>query len=229
MKHWEGFKRRLGKRHRVTTRNGLTTLGNHDTLTSEYLRVLKPPAVTKCSTFFVQFQYSFSAISTLGCLCNNIQRFSLTSIASYEITAFNELDVGMSNGILAFPPELFDAVLVQLPPASLQQTLLSFTRALPRSPIPVYHLFRNIRLKHPDQAVQLYRRLRGTDDSKWVLGFYLDTWTVDADVVVNVMHLLSRLTQVNLCIGPNFAPEHVQEIFQDVRPDLRLVSLRFRP
>jgi hypothetical protein len=136
------------------------------------------------------------------------------------------------------PPELYTAVFNHLPPTSLQQTVLSLTRTLPYSPIPLYHLFQRIRLTHSDQAIQLYRRLRGTSSTPstpdpaaaWIREFSLETWTVDADVVVNLIRLMPRMTALGLCIGPNnFAPEHLEELFAKCIPGLKYLSLRFRP
>ena len=128
------------------------------------------------------------------------------------------------------PSELYTAILLNVPANLLQQTVLSLTRALPFSPIPEYHLFTHIHLKHADQVVQLYRRLRkATDDASWVKELALETWTVDADVVVNLIDILPKVVYLTLFIGPNFAPEHLEEIFEVPRPDLQFISLRFRP
>src|ERR1700683_4417351 len=128
------------------------------------------------------------------------------------------------------PSELYTAILLNVPATSLQQTVVSLTRALPFSPIPEYHLFTHIHLKHADQVVQLYRRLRkATDDASWVKELALETWKVDADVVVNLIYILPKVIYLTLFIGPNFAPEHLEEIFEVPRPDLQFISLRFRP
>ena len=128
------------------------------------------------------------------------------------------------------PSELYTAILLNVPANLLQQTVLSLTRALPFSPIPEYHLFTHIHLKNADQVVQLYRRLRkATDDASWVKELALETWKVDADVVVNLIDILPKVVYLTLFIGPNFAPEHLEEIFEVPRPDLQFISLRFRP
>jgi len=129
------------------------------------------------------------------------------------------------------PPELYHCVLEQIP-YSDTQTLLATTRVFPLS----LHepLFVTVKLKHPTQAPQLYKRLRrqpvlvgqeSSDDSDrtpclvlpdaknenpklWVKEFSLHSWTVDADVVVNLVKLLKRLRRLELFVGTNFAPEH---------------------
>jgi|SRR5882762_1255057 hypothetical protein len=138
----------------------------------------------------------------------------------------------MPASIESLPPELYTAILLNLPASSLQNTVLSLTRALPLSPIPEYHLFTHIHLKHPHQVVQLYRRLRArkaADDVAWVRELALETWTADADVVVNLIDILPNITDLTLFIGPNFAPEHLEEIFEVPMPDFRTICLRFKP
>ena len=78
--------------------------------------------------------------------------------------------------------------------------------------------------------MQLYCRLRGRlDEPCWVKEFSLETWSVDADVVVNLVALLSRLSTITLFVGPNFAPEHMEEMLEKPRETLSYISLRFRP
>ena len=128
------------------------------------------------------------------------------------------------------PPELYAAILNHLPADSLQQDVLALTRAIPRSPVPIYLLFEHVRLKHAQQVVQLYRRLRNaTEERNWVKDFGVITWTVDADVLVNLLEILPNISSLLLFVGPNFAPEHLEEMFHKPRQDLRFLSLRFRP
>ena len=128
------------------------------------------------------------------------------------------------------PPELYSGILTHVPREERQRTTLSLARAIPRSPVPLYHLFEYIRLKSAESVVLLYRRLRGRlEEPRWVQGFSLETWSVDADVVVNLVALLSHLSSITLFIGPNFAPEHMEEILEKPREALRYISLRFRP
>ena len=128
------------------------------------------------------------------------------------------------------PSEIYDGILTHLPRDERQQTTLSLTRAIPRSPVPLHHLFEHIRLKSSESVVQLYRRIQGRlDESHWVKEFSLETWSVDADVVVNLVALLSRLSTITLFVGPNFAPEHMEEMLEEPREALSYISLRFRP
>jgi len=129
------------------------------------------------------------------------------------------------------PAELYTAIFSHLPADSLQQDVLALTRAIPRSSVPIHHLFGRIRLKNARQVIQLDRRMRNAtaDEKNWVKDFGVVTWTVDADVLVNLLGILPRVTSLLLFVGPNFAPEHLEEIFHKPRQDLRFISLRFRP
>ncbi|KAI6047830.1 hypothetical protein EDC04DRAFT_2556271 [Pisolithus marmoratus] len=128
------------------------------------------------------------------------------------------------------PPEIYSAILTQVPTDERQQTALSLSRAIPRSPVPLHHLFECIRLKTCESVFQLYRSVRGsTEKASWVRSFALEAWTVDADTVVNLLSVLTRLHRITLYVGPNFAPEYLEEILEKPREDLLYLSLRFRP
>lgn len=128
------------------------------------------------------------------------------------------------------PAELYSAIISHLPADSFQQDVLALTRAIPRSPVPIHHLLERIRLKHAQQIVQLYTRLRNaTDERNLVKDFGVVTWTVDADVLVNLLGILPRISSLLLFVGPYFTPEHLEDIFHKPREDLRFLSLRFRP
>ncbi|KAG6333897.1 hypothetical protein ID866_5182 [Astraeus odoratus] len=128
------------------------------------------------------------------------------------------------------PAEIYAAILAQAPTDERQQTTLSLTRAIPRSPVPLHYLFETVSLKAADNVFQLYRRLRGcTQDVRWVRSFSLKTWTVDADIVVNLVSILPCIERMTLFIGPSFAPEHLEEMLEKPREGLRYLSLRFRP
>ncbi|KAI6136440.1 hypothetical protein F5141DRAFT_1208794 [Pisolithus sp. B1] len=128
------------------------------------------------------------------------------------------------------PPEIYSAILSQVPTHQRQQATLSLTRAIPRSPVPLHHLFECIYLKTPESVFQLYRRIRGSaEEAGWVRSFALETWTVDADIVVNLLSILTRLRRITLFVGPNFAPEHLEQILEKPREGLLYLSLQFRP
>lgn len=136
----------------------------------------------------------------------------------------------MADPLSSLPSELYTEILDHVPLEYLQSTTLSLSRCLPR--VPTYHLFTSVRLKRPEQPFQLYRRLhRSSDDSaSFVSNFSLESWTADADIVVNVIRLLPNLVSLNLYIGPsNFAPELLEDLFQQCIPTLKYLSLRFRP
>ncbi|KAJ3989045.1 hypothetical protein F5890DRAFT_1562136 [Lentinula detonsa] len=144
------------------------------------------------------------------------------------------------------PAEIYAAFIEQLNEPDIRPTLLALTRAIPRSPVPRYQLFRRIRIK-ADQLVQLYQRIRPRQQDierqeeeprTWVQELSLETWTADAEIVLNILTLLPNLSALTIWIGPkNFTPEHLEELFSIDREgrclrcvkNLSYLSLRFRP
>jgi len=145
------------------------------------------------------------------------------------------------------PAELYDTIFDQVPPAELQETVLATTRAIPLAPISPHHLFRCVHLRAPEQAILLYRRLRypkhtasadvaaasSTEREQtagWIKDFSLEMWSVDAEIVINLVRLLPNLQALTIWVGPSsFAPEHLEELFSKPLLSLRYLSLRFRP
>lgn len=122
-----------------------------------------------------------------------------------------------SRGLPSLPAELYSAIIEQCAPEDLQQSILALTRVLPSASIPLYHLFQQITFKRSEQARYLTRRLLKPDGetvSLYVQELSLDEWTVDAEVMVNLLRKLSKLRSLSLCIGTNFAPEHLKVIFE---------------
>lgn len=92
--------------------------------------------------------------------------------------------------------------------------------------------------------MQLYRRLRAaradldlgggvSGVTRWIKEFSLETWRADAEVVINVLALVlleeECLRTLSLYIGPNFSPEHLEEMFRRTNVGVRCLNLRFRP
>ena len=128
------------------------------------------------------------------------------------------------------PVELFYDIIAQFEPDDVTPSLLALSRALPRSNVPTYRLFENIRLRRSNQIFKLYQRLRNTpQDATRVRMFSLECWEVDADIFVNLAVLLPSVVRLSLFIGPNFAPEHLEDLFQKPQVNLQELSLRFRP
>lgn len=131
------------------------------------------------------------------------------------------------------PPELYYDILEFIPKHELQRTTAALLRAIPRSPVPRHCLFRYVRLTYPGQIIRLYQKLRREKEFVPLIeSFILETWTVDADSVVNLMQLLvwlGRTKEVRMFVGPNFTPEHLEDIFKTPWLNLQLLSLRFRP
>lgn len=133
------------------------------------------------------------------------------------------------------PGELYEVIVQHIEDDDVQQSLLALTRALPTAPIPQRRLFERIYIRTPRQAVSLYQRLRKKGGQpnltgSWIQNLYVHDWTVDADVVLNIIALLPNLQLLSIWVGPsNFTPEHLEEMFEDPIGNLRYLSLRFRP
>jgi hypothetical protein len=124
--------------------------------------------------------------------------------------------------IALIPPELYALITRQIDERDLQQSLLALSRALPSTPIPLDLLFERVTItRGSEQAIQLTRRLLqpdGEDAATHVQHFCLqDEWTIDAEVTVNLLRKLPNLRSLSLCIGTNFAPEHLEAILKRLR------------
>jgi hypothetical protein len=113
----------------------------------------------------------------------------------------------------AYPSEIYSAILSHIPGHELSATTYALIRALPRAPIPLSHLFEFVHIRRASQVFPLYRRLRKAPEAACVKEIYLQTWTVDADLVVGLLRLLKDLRVLHMWIGPNFAPEHMEVRF----------------
>ncbi|THH04429.1 hypothetical protein EW146_g10179, partial [Bondarzewia mesenterica] len=128
------------------------------------------------------------------------------------------------------PPELYTAILDFIPSIELQYATLSLRRALPFSPVPEYHMFYHVRLTNAKNVVLFLKRIRGAKDCvSLTKKFSMEAWEVDADVVINVIRMLPNLIWLSLFVGCNFAPEHMEELFEKPMISLKFLSLRFRP
>ncbi|TBU34482.1 hypothetical protein BD311DRAFT_793553 [Dichomitus squalens] len=128
------------------------------------------------------------------------------------------------------PVELYIAIISQFDDDDRQQSLLALSRAIPRSPVPTHLLYERISLRCPDQVFRLYSHLRrAPQNASRVRCFSLECWTIDADVFVNLMALLPFMMRLRMHVGPNFAPEHMEEIFNRPKEGLQFISMRFRP
>ena len=130
------------------------------------------------------------------------------------------------------PPELYIAIFEHFDGTPLERNaaVLALTRAIPRSPVPDLLLFEQICLVSPRQAYPLYRRLKqAPTDAARVRIFSYKCWSADADHVVNVLGLLQHVEEMTLWFGPDFAPEHLEDIFKNPRSGLKMLHMRFRP
>ncbi|KAL5536144.1 hypothetical protein ACEPAF_4249 [Sanghuangporus sanghuang] len=130
----------------------------------------------------------------------------------------------------SLPPELYAAILDHIDDDHIQSSVLALTRAVPHAPVPLDRLFESIRLCTPQSVIHLQRRLRGGQpEALYVRSLRIQSWTADAQVIINLLAQLDNLIALALFVGPNFAPENLLEIFEKPRERLESLSLRFRP
>ncbi|KAI0341606.1 hypothetical protein BDW22DRAFT_1376706 [Trametopsis cervina] len=142
---------------------------------------------------------------------------------------------GHEIGLAYLPTELYDNIVGHLEASTedrreFQHSLLSLSRAIPRAPLSLHALFRQIILSTPKQAQTLFMRLvRDRRPAKLVEVFRYECFVADADIIINLLALLPSVTILTLFIGPNFAPSHLENLLETPRTNLKKLKLRFRP
>jgi hypothetical protein len=117
----------------------------------------------------------------------------------------------MSLSLSTLPSELYSVILRHVPKEILSITVRNLVVAIPSAQIPQVYLFRYVYLRHANQIFPLYQRLRRAPlEAEWVSELLIQTWTPDADLVVNLMRLLKCLKRLSVCIGVTYAPEHLE-------------------
>ena len=137
--------------------------------------------------------------------------------------------VATVNTVFGFD-ELVSAILSHVSDTDIQQVILSLSRVFPRHYFPLQRFLSPITLRHPEQCMQLHRRLRGPHpDVSHVRELRVQNWSVDAETVSNLLDVLDNLKLLALFVGPNFAPPILQRIMEKPRDDLETLMIRFRP
>src|SRR6266702_1090811 len=134
--------------------------------------------------------------------------------------------------LTSLPPELFACILDYIPSIDLQQTTISLLRIFSYDRIPNWrrYLFYHIHLKSADNVRMLGKHLQRTSgDAEFIKKFSLAAWTADADAAIEIVLMIPKLDWLSLCIGMSFAPDHLRHLFHKPMPNLRCLSLRFRP
>ncbi|KAI5479692.1 serine threonine protein kinase [Pseudohyphozyma bogoriensis] len=114
------------------------------------------------------------------------------------------------------PPELLDYVLSLIPPSELQRTALSLINALgPHAHISHAALFRHLRLTREGQAWQTSRRFKLDEGFRQsVVTITAEAWREDPQLLINMLMTLPRVSSLSMCVGPMFAPEHLEELLE---------------
>ncbi|ORY29771.1 hypothetical protein BCR39DRAFT_467093 [Naematelia encephala] len=137
--------------------------------------------------------------------------------------------------LFRLPPELIDQLLDHVPPHLLQRTALSLIRVFPDYPLSSRHLWTHLTVHRASQLIPLWHKLRsegkkpGRGNVAFARTLCQESWRGDADILNNVLRCLPDLTVLMLNIGTNFAPEHLEEMFEDPRLGIQRMEMRFRP
>ncbi|KAK8861692.1 hypothetical protein IAR55_002515 [Kwoniella newhampshirensis] len=132
--------------------------------------------------------------------------------------------------ILTLPPELIDHLLSLVPPEQRQTSALALLRVFPHHPFAAKHLWTHLVVYRGGQLMPLWKKLREDEAMRdGVRSFSLQSWRGDADILNNVMRCLNHINTLMLNIGTNFAPDHLEEMFENPREDIERMELRFRP
>ncbi|KZT44297.1 hypothetical protein SISSUDRAFT_1115617 [Sistotremastrum suecicum HHB10207 ss-3] len=133
----------------------------------------------------------------------------------------------------ALPSEIYVEILSHLRARELKSTTLALSRALPRAPVPVRLMFNDVVLSTTREVALFSDKIRKTSSTllprSWIHCLQICPWTCSPDVQVILLEELPDLTALRLNIGSTFTPEHLQDILRIPRPDLSMLSLRFRP
>ncbi|TXT07510.1 hypothetical protein VHUM_03230 [Vanrija humicola] len=133
------------------------------------------------------------------------------------------------------PPELLDHILAQVPPRERQRAALALAQVLRGHAPATAHVWAHLPVGSARQVMPLWRRLmveqgkaRG-GGAAVVKTFGMESWRGDADILNNALRCLPYLDTLLVNVGTNFAPEHLQEMFERPRPQMQRMEMRFRP
>jgi len=129
---------------------------------------------------------------------------------------------------------------------------VALSQALPRSPVchsrpwghatvglifvqvPFRWIYNEIRLTTSRSISLLYQHLRRCGgirsvQAQWVESLASEVWDADAQILADLFGILPNVRKVALSVGTTFAPEHLEEMFHNPRPELLSLSITFRP
>lgn len=100
--------------------------------------------------------------------------------------------------------------------------------------IPQRCIYHHVILKDPSNVLKLYQHLRkrgghASREVGWIYNLESKSWSVDAQILADLISLLPNLEVLSIDVGTTFAPEHLDEIFRVPRPNLISLNLVFRP
>ncbi|KAL1411811.1 hypothetical protein Q8F55_002778 [Vanrija albida] len=137
--------------------------------------------------------------------------------------------------LATLPPELVDHILSHVPPRQRQRAALALARVLRHHDPATRHVWAHVPVSSPAQVMPLWRRLMAEQGkprgggAPVVRTFGMESWRGDADILNNALRCMPSLNTLLVNVGTNFAPEHLQEMFERPRPEMERMEMRFRP
>ena len=134
--------------------------------------------------------------------------------------------------LTSLPPELILCILAFVPSIDLQQTTIPLLHILSYPFVPDWcrSPFYNVHFKSHESVIKLFEHLqRIPSDATLVQKFSLATWTLDANVAVDLILMLPNLKWLDLYNCASFYPWEMERVLEEPIPNLRYFSFRHRP
>ncbi|WWC68508.1 uncharacterized protein I206_102437 [Kwoniella pini CBS 10737] len=137
--------------------------------------------------------------------------------------------------LLKLPPEIIDNLLSLVLPENKQLTTLSLIKVFPNFyEILFKNLWKHLIIYNQKQIWPLWKKLKLIQNySKEIKSFNLKSWKGDIDILNNIFRLIpfnsKKFNYLFLNIGTNFSPDHLKELFENPRLNLKKLEMRFRP
>ncbi|EGF98328.1 uncharacterized protein MELLADRAFT_113618 [Melampsora larici-populina 98AG31] len=142
----------------------------------------------------------------------------------------------LSHPLFKFPTELWDLILSFIPNSLKSFTthsllIIFYQSEQQQSIISNNHLFHSINLTSHSQLKTLINSIQSTNHDFKTLPrtFSLKAWKLkDNHLFINLLNQISKnLRAIELNIGPLFGPDQLEEVFENEKSNLKVLSLRF--
>lgn len=145
------------------------------------------------------------------------------------------MKTSLEHPLFKFPTELWDLILSFIPNSFKSITthslfIIFYQKQQKQSIISNNHLFHSIVIKSHSQLRVLINSIQSDDTFKTLpRTFSLKAWRLkDNHLFINLLNSISyNLRAIELNIGPLFGPDQLEEVFENEKSNLKVLSLRF--